>query len=76
MTHRIHSAGEASDLPGSNPVVYLDLTKLNGNAFSLMSAWKKQAKRAGWSFEDIERVLHECMTGDYDHLVQTLIKNC
>jgi len=57
-----------------NKKIELDLSELDGNAFSLMGAFQKQARREEWTQEEISFVLDECKTGDYDHLVQTLIK--
>lgn len=53
--------------------VELDLVGLNSNAFYLMGAFSKAARRQGWSSEDIDLVLDECRSSDYDHLLQTLI---
>jgi hypothetical protein len=52
-----------------------DLTSVDGNAFSLMGGWQRAARKAGWTPEEIEKVIKECKSGDYDHLVQTLMKN-
>jgi hypothetical protein len=53
--------------------VKLELAGLDGNAFSLMGAFSKAAKREDWTKKEIDLVLDECMDGDYDHLLQTLI---
>lgn len=53
--------------------VELDLVGLNSNAFYLMGAFSKAARRQGWSSEEIDLVLDECRSSDYDHLLQTLI---
>ena len=53
--------------------VELDLVGLNSNAFFLMGAFSKAARRQGWSSEEINLVLDECRSSDYDHLLQTLI---
>ena len=55
--------------------VSLDLTEVDGNAFSLMGAFSKAARRQGWVKEEIDKVLSECTSGDYDHLLQTLMTN-
>lgn len=55
--------------------VSLDLTEVDGNAFSLMGAFSKAARRQGWAKEEIDKVLSECTSGDYDHLLQTLMTN-
>jgi len=55
--------------------VKLTLVGLDGNAFSLMGAFSKAARRQGWAKDEIEKVLDECQSGDYDHLLQTLMAN-
>lgn len=56
--------------------VNLDLCSIDGNAFSLMGAFSRQAKRDGWTKEEIDAVLTECKSGDYGHLVATLDNVC
>lgn len=56
--------------------ISLELEGLDGNAFSLMGAFRRQAKREGWTTEEIKEVLDEARTGDYDHLLQTLMAHC
>ena len=53
--------------------VKLELVGLDGNAFSLMGSFKKNAQNQGWTKEEIKLVLDESMSGDYDHLLQTLL---
>lgn len=55
--------------------VKLNLVGLNGNAFALMGAFQNQAKKEKWSQEEIGAVLAECQSGDYNHLLQTLIQH-
>lgn len=55
--------------------VKLDLSGLDGNAFTLMGAFSKAAKQQGRTKEEIQIVMTECQSGDYDHLLQTLLKN-
>lgn len=59
-----------------NKSVNLDLTSIDGNAYSLMGHFQKQARKENWTQEEIDQVLEECKSGDYDHLVQTLIQYC
>lgn len=54
--------------------IELDLTKLDGNAYALMGAFRKAARQQGRTEIDIQVILKECKSGDYDHLLQTLIK--
>ena len=56
--------------------VNLQLVGLDGNAYSLMGAFSHQARREGWSKEEIEVVMKDCMSGDYDHLLQVLMAVC
>ena len=53
--------------------VTLQLVGLDGNAFALMGAFQRQAKREGWTPEEIKSVLDECQRGDYTHLLATLM---
>ena len=55
--------------------VKLELIGLNGNAYSLVGAFQRAARRQGWEQEQIKSVLDDCMSGDYDHLLQVLMKN-
>ena len=38
-----------------------------------MGSFKKSAQQQGWTQEEIKVVLDECVSGDYDHLLQTLL---
>lgn len=52
------------------------LVGMDGNAFSILSRTKTAMKKAGWDKKEIEDFLEEAMSGDYDHLLQTVIKYC
>ncbi len=54
--------------------VVLTLVGLDGNAYSLMGAFQRAARRQGFSPEDITKVIVECTSGDYDHLLCTLME--
>jgi hypothetical protein len=56
------------------PEVAVQLTGNDGNAFAVMGACRKAARRAKVSAEEIEVFTKECMSGDYDHLLQTCIQ--
>jgi hypothetical protein len=60
--------------PYLNKRVYLNLVGLDGNAFALMGAFSREAKRQGWDSEEIQVVIDECKSGDYDHLLYTLMQ--
>jgi phosphoserine aminotransferase len=53
-----------------------NLIGVDGNAFALMGHWRKNAKRAGRTQEEIKLVLDEAMQGDYNQLISTLLKYC
>lgn len=56
--------------------VKLKLVGLDGNAYYLMGAFKNQARKENWTKEEIDTVLNECTSGDYDHLLATLSDHC
>lgn len=56
--------------------VNLKLVDLDSNAFCLMGAFSKQARKEGWTKEEISVVINKCMEGDYNHLLRTLMEVC
>ena len=54
--------------------VKLDLCGIDGNAFAILGKFARQAKRQGWSQDEIQAVFDEAQSGDYDHLLQTIMK--
>lgn len=60
----------------SLPPVYCELTGVDGNAYTLMGHWANAARKAKWPKAEIDRVLTEAKSGDYDHLLVTLLDNC
>lgn len=56
--------------------IKLDLTDVDGNAFALLGAFRRQARRENWTEEEIKAVTQDAMSGDYDHLVGTLANHC
>jgi len=53
--------------------VKMELVGLDGNAFTLMANFSKNAKRQNWTEEEIKIVLDECQKEDYNHLLMTLM---
>jgi hypothetical protein len=45
----------------------------DGNAFAIMGRFARQARRAGWTAEQITALREQAMQGDYDHLVTTYV---
>jgi hypothetical protein len=56
--------------------VNLQLAGLDGNAFFLLSAFAHQARREGWTDEEIKAVTTEAKSSDYDNLLRVLIRHC
>ena len=56
-----------------NKKVKMNMVGMDGNAFSLMGQFEKRAKSDKWTSEEIQYVLHQCMSGNYDHLLETLL---
>lgn len=54
----------------------LNLVGLDGNAFSVLGAFQRQARRENWTPEEIKSVLDEATSRDYDHLLATIMKHC
>jgi len=58
------------------PKVNLKLEELDGNAFMILGAFQKAAKREGWKDDLIQDVIKDAMSGDYDHLLLTISSYC
>jgi hypothetical protein len=56
--------------------VKLRLVGIDGNAFSLMGAFQQQARKEKWTKEEIQAVLDDAMSGDYNHLLVVLADHC
>lgn len=48
----------------------------DGNAFNIMARVSRAARRAGWTQEQIEKLMDEMRAGDYDHLLCTAMDFC
>lgn len=55
------------------PRVMLSLEGVDGNALSLIGAWRNAAREQGWGDAEIEAVSQEAITGDYAHVIRTLL---
>lgn len=45
---------------------------VDGNAFALMAHFDKLARQQGWSQQEIEMLMKQVITYDYNHLVALL----
>ena len=57
-----------------NKKIDLELVGLDGNAFALLGAFQKQARKEKWTQEEITQVFNEASSCDYNHLLRTLAK--
>ena len=55
--------------------VKADFSQVNGNAVALMIAFSRAAASQGWSKEEVDVVLNDCMSKDYVHLCNVLAKH-
>ena len=56
--------------------VQLQMVGLDGNAFSIMGAFQRQARREGWTKEEIGTVLDKARSGDYYNLINVIAEHC
>lgn len=56
-------------------LVEVDLYEVDGNAFALIAAFRKAARRQGAPQSEIDAVINDCTSGDYEHLVAVLFEN-
>lgn len=56
------------------PDIEVELVGQDGNAFYIMGTVSKALKRAGVPQEEVAEFQSECMSGDYDHLLQTCMR--
>lgn len=59
-----------------NKKIHLQLCGSDGNALALLGAFSRQAEREGWTKQEIDLVINEATSDDYDHLVSTLQFYC
>lgn len=55
------------------PEIEVELIGRDGNAFAILGAVQKELKRAKVPQEEITNFLDEATSGDYDHLLQTVM---
>jgi hypothetical protein len=46
----------------------------DGNAFAILGKAQRVARQAGWTQEKIDQMMNEARSGDYDHLLQTMME--
>jgi hypothetical protein len=46
----------------------------NGNAFNIVALCRQAARRAGWTKEQVDAMVTDMMSGDYDHVIATAME--
>jgi hypothetical protein len=59
----------------AKPKPQVKLIGADGNAYNLLGLARRAATKAGWSTEQWNAVCEEAKSGDYDHLLRTLMKH-
>lgn len=59
-----------------NKTVNLDLTTIDANIFAIFGAFSRQARREQWTQQEIDAVLEEAKSGDYNHAIATISEYC
>jgi hypothetical protein len=62
-----------SDTP-KYPHITVDLTNCDGNAYSILGKVRSRLKKAGIPENEIKAFSDEATSGNYDHLLQTVMK--
>lgn len=52
--------------------MYIDITGPDGNAFALLGIAKKCMKQMGKKAADIDNMMKDAMSGDYEHLLSVI----
>lgn len=59
-----------------NKTVTLNLVGKDGNAYVILGLFGSQARKEGWSKTEIDAVIDEAKSKDYDHLLATVLNHC
>ena len=59
-----------------NKMVPTSLVGVDSNAFSIMGHFQKEARKSGWTKQEIDLIINEATSGGYDHLVTTIVSYC
>jgi len=55
--------------------VTMRLVGEDGNSFAILGRFQRAAKAAGWTREEVKAVMDEATSGDYDHLLATMMEH-
>ena len=59
-----------------NKTVNLDLTTIDSNIFVIFGSFTRAARKAKWKQTEIDIVLEEAKSGDYNHAIATISDYC
>ena len=54
--------------------VKMALVGEDGNAFAILGRFQREARRVGWTPEQIKVVVDDATSGDYDHLLAVVME--
>jgi hypothetical protein len=57
-----------------HPEVQVQLTGTDGNAFAIIGAVRNALRAAGVDKDERDAFMAEAMSGDYDHVLQTVMR--
>lgn len=72
MTNTEPDQAPAADI--KFPHVEVQLSGTDGNAFVLIGTVRRALRRAGVPAADIDAFANEAMSGNYDHVLQTIMR--
>ena len=58
------------------PRISVKLVGEDGNAYAIMGRVSKAARKAGWTAEQVEILMTEMRSGDYNNLLATAMEYC
>ena len=53
----------------------IQLVGQDGNAFFILGRCQREARKVGWTTEEIKKFMDEAKSGDYNHLLCTVMDN-
>ncbi|GEM_PF-1894236 len=56
--------------------VALDLATVDNNPITIIGRFRMQAQKENWTDEEIKAIQMEAMSGNFDHLIQTIKRFC
>lgn len=56
--------------------VKMTLVGVDGNIFVVFGTFRCNARRQGWTSEEINKVIDEAKTGDYDNALCVILAHC